>query len=111
MVALVVTFVGVVLFLFSREGSDVSNLTELHLARALELKEAGNQYIVVYEYDYDGQKFYARATRYSKSMSTGSTFAICLDPTDPAQHALTYTDCGPDGPGAPEMGVKEKPEL
>lgn len=108
---MIAIFVGVVLFLFNREGPDLSNLTELQSAEVLELTDLGSSYRVVYEYNYDGQTFYGRTTIFSKNMSRGSQFSICVDPADPSLHAETYTDCGPDGPGTLVEGSKEKPEL
>jgi hypothetical protein len=108
---MIAIFVGIVLFLFNREGPDLSNLTELGRAEVLELKDTGSAYIVVYKYSYGGETFYGRTTIFSDSMGSGSTFGICVDPADPAQHAETYTDCGPDGPGTLIEGRKEKPEL
>jgi hypothetical protein len=99
------------LFLFNREAPDLSNLTDLQRAEVLELTDLGSSYRVVYEYTYDGETFYGRTTIFSKSMSRGSAFSICVDPADPAQHAETYTDCGPDGPGTLVEGRKEKPDL
>ena len=108
---MIAIFVGVVLFLFNREGPDLSNLTELDRAEVLELRDTGSDYIVVYKYVYGGETFYGRTTIFSKSMSRGSTFSICVDPADPKQHAETYTDCGPDGPGTLVEGRREKPDL
>jgi hypothetical protein len=109
--AMFAIFIGVVVFFFNQEGPDMSNLTELHCARVLELTDIGSSYRVVYEYDVEDQTFYGRTTIYSNSMEEGSTFGICLDPEDPAQHAETYTDCGPDGPGTLMEGLPERPEL
>ena len=108
---MIAIFAGVVLFLFNREGPDVSKLTELDRAEVLELTDLGSSYRVVYEYTYDGQTFYGRKTINGNSMHRGSTFGICLDPSDPAQHAHTHTDCGPGGPLDPREGLKEKPDL
>jgi hypothetical protein len=109
--AMVAIFVGVVMFVFNREAPDTSNLTELHSAQVLDLTDIGSSYRVVYEYEIDDQTFYGKETISSKSMSEGSTFFICLDPSEPAQHSLTYSDCGPDGPVSPRQGLKEKPSL
>jgi hypothetical protein len=108
---MIAIFVGVVLFLFNREGPDLSNLTELHRAEVLELKDTGSAYIVVYEYAYEGETLYGRRTIFSDRMSRGSTFGICIDPLDPAQHAQTQTDCFPGEPRTPKEGLKEKPDL
>lgn len=104
-------FVGIVLFLFNREGPDMSKYTELHRAEVLELKDTGSAYIVVYEYAYGGETFYGRRSIFSDSMSRGSTFGICIDPSDPAQHAQTQTDCFPGEPRTPKEGLKKKPDL
>jgi hypothetical protein len=108
---MIALFVGVLLFLFNREEPDMSTYTELHRAEVLELTDLGSSYRVVYEYTYDGQTFYGRTTIYSDSMSRGSTFGICIDPSDPAQHAQTQTDCFPGEPRTPKEGLKEKPDL
>lgn len=108
---MIAIFVGVVLFLFNREGPDVSNLTELDRAEVLELKDTGSAYIVVYQYAYGGETFYGRKTISGNSLHRGSTFTICLNPSAPAQHAHTHTDCGPDGPLDPQEGLKEEPDL
>ncbi|TQL70515.1 hypothetical protein FB381_4450 [Nocardioides albertanoniae] len=110
-VAMIAIFIGVVLFLFNREGPDMSNLTELHSAEVLDLTDLGSSYRVVYEYTYQGETFYGRKTINGNSLHRGSTFGICLDPSDPAKHAHTHTDCGPGGPLDPKEGLKEKPEL
>ncbi|NYI80798.1 hypothetical protein [Nocardioides panzhihuensis] len=110
-IAMIAIFIGVVWFLFTREGPDTSHLTKLHSAQALELQDTGSAYNVVYEYSYGGETFYGSTSIQSRNMSVGSTFGICVDPDDPAQHAQTKTDCGPDGPRNPQEGLKEKPEL
>ena len=110
-VATIAIFIGVVLFLFNREGPDTSKLTELHSAEVLDLTDLGSSYRVVYEYEYDGQTYYGRTTIYSKSMSRGSRFVVCIDPADPAQHAQTQTDCSPGEPRTPKEGLKERPDL
>jgi hypothetical protein len=109
--AMAAIFVGVVMFLFNREGPDTSNLTELHSARVLDLTDTGSSYRIVYEYAVEGQMFYGKETISSKSMSEGSTLTVCVDPSDPAQHSYTYSDCGPDGPVRVQEGLKERPEL
>ncbi|MGH3974664.1 MAG: hypothetical protein ACRDS9_15240 [Pseudonocardiaceae bacterium] len=109
--AIAAVFAGVVIFLFNREGPDTSNLTELHRATVLEQTDTGSAYRVVYEYEIKGQTYFGKETISSKRMSDGSTFFICLDPSDPVQHSLTYTDCGPEGPVHLQEGLEEKPEL
>lgn len=110
-VAIIAVFVGVVVFLFGREGVDTSGLTELQSAEVLELVDVGSSYRVVYEYSVEGQTFYGRTTIYADSMESGSTFGICVNPDDPAQHAETYTDCSAGEPGTLMEGSAEKPEL
>lgn len=108
---MIAVFIGVVWFLFTREGPDTSHLTEYHRAEVLELLDTGSAYNVVYKYGYDGETFYGSTSIQSRDMSVGSTFGICVDPNEPAQHAQTYTDCGPDGPSNPQEGLAKKPEL
>lgn len=110
-VAMIALFIGAVWFLFTREGPDTSNLTEVQSAEVLELLDTGSAYNVVYKYVYDGETFYSSTSIQSRSMDVGSTFIVCVDPDDPAQHAQTKTNCGPDGPTNPHEGLKTKPEL
>lgn len=108
---MIAVFVGVVWFLFTRDGPDTSHLTEYHSAEVLELLDTGSAYNVVYKYAYNGETFYGSTSIQSRDMRVGSTFGICVDPNDPVQHAQTQTDCGPDGPRNPQEGLAEKPEL
>lgn len=109
--AMIALFVGVVWFLFTREGPDTSHLTEPQSAEVLELLDTGSGYNVVYKYAYDGEIFYSSTSIQSRSMSVGSTFVVCVDPADPEQHAQTKTDCGSEGPTNPHESVKKKPKL
>lgn len=108
---MIAVFIGVVWFLFTRDGPDTSDLTEYHSAEVLELLDTGSAYNVVYKYVYDGETLYGSTSIQSRDMSVGSTFGICVDPNDPAQHAQTQTDCGPGGPRNPQEGVVNRPEL
>lgn len=110
LVAMGAIFIGVVMFLFNREEPDMSNLTELHTAQVLELSDFGSGYRVVYEYVVGSQVFYGKETVSSKSMEEGSPISVCLDPTDPALHSFTYSDCGPGGPVRSQEAVTERPE-
>lgn len=110
-VVLAVIFVGVVWFLFVREGPDQSHLTNLQQAKVLELLDTGSAYNVVYEYSYGGETYYGSTSIQSRSMHRGSTFGICVNPKQPAQHAVTYTDCSAGEPMSEVQGLKEKPEL
>lgn len=108
---MIAAFIGVVWFLFTREGLDTSRLTEAQSAEVLELLDTGSAYNVVYKYVYDGEIFYSSTSIQSRSMSVGSRFIVCVDPEDPAQHAQTKTNCGSDGPTNPHEGVNTKPKL
>lgn len=108
---MIAIFVGVVLFLFNREDPDMSNLTELHAAEVLDATDLGSSYRVVYEYTYDGQTYYGRATRSGSIVPPSGRISICMDPSEPAHHAQTQTDCSPGEPRNPQVGLKEKPDL
>lgn len=108
---LVAVFIGVVWFLFTRDGDDASALTETASAEVLELTDSGSSYIVVYRYDIDEQMFYGKTTIYSKSMRRGDTFGICVNPADPSQHTEMNPGCPPDSPSGVFEGLKEKPSL
>lgn len=111
MVGVIAVFIGVVWFLFTREGPDLGNYTDLQSAEVIELQDTGSAYTVIYKYTYGGQVFYGRTSIQSRSMSVGSEIGICVNPESPAQHAHTRTDCAENGPSNPEEGLKEKPSL
>lgn len=111
LVGLVAIFIGVLWFLFTRDGPDLSQYTDLQSAQVLELKDTGSSYIVIYEYTYDDDTFFGRTSIQSRNMSVGGSISICVNPERPAEHAHTHTDCSESGPSNPEEGLKEKPEL
>lgn len=109
--ALVVVFIGVVWFIFTRDGDDASALTEQGSAEVLELTDVGSSYIVVYRYDVDGQTFYGKTTIYRKSMRRGDTYGICVDPNEPSRHTEMSPGCPPETSNGVFEGVKQRPSL
>jgi hypothetical protein len=109
--AAVAVFIGIVWFLFTRDGDDASALTEPGSAEVLELTDAGSSYIVVYRYDFDGQTFYGKTSIYRKSMYRGDTYGICVNPSNPSQHTEMNPGCPPEVSNGVFEGEKQRPSL
>lgn len=111
LVALVVGFFAIVWFLFTRDGDDVSALTEPVSAEVIGENDVGSSYTVVYRYDFDGQRFYGKTSIYAKSMAADFTFGICVNPSNPSQHTMMNPGCPPTDPSGLVEGLDQMPEL
>lgn len=86
-------FVGVVWFLFSNE-EDQSYLTQRIQATEVDSQWSGDQYVVVYSYEGNGQTYYGEDRMYRRNWRPGDALSVCVDPNDVARHALAFRDCG-----------------
>jgi hypothetical protein len=95
----------------TRDGDDVSALTEPVLAEVIGENDVGSSYTVVYRYDFDGQRFYGKTSIYVKTMAPDFKFGICVNPSIPSQHTKMNPGCPPTDPSGLFEGLEEMPEL